>query len=478
MTSLHHNEHAKSLLNRFQEEGIEYVDLRFTDLRGTWHHLSVKRSALSLGLLQNGINFDGSSIAGWKSVDDSDMTLIPDCESVYPDPFSQKPTVVMFCQIQDPVTGDFYLRDPRSTAARAEAYLKETGIADRAFFGPEPEFFIFDHAEFECHPQASFYRLHGQEENLHLHTAFKDPGIPQRTYRPLPKGGYFPVSPIDSEAELRTIMLDTLEDMGVEGEKHHHEVAAHQHELGFTFNTLMKTSDYLQIFKYVIHNVAHQAGKTATFMPKPIYGDNGSGMHVHQSLWKGEIPLFAGNSYAGLSDLALYYIGGILKHAKALNAFTNPTTNSYKRLIPGYEAPVYLFYSARNRSAAIRIPHADSEKARRIEVRFPDPTANSYLALSSMLMAGLDGIINKIHPGDAMNCNIYDLKDQMLKPHQIMAASLEEALNALENDHIFLLQGNVFSHDQLHSYINLKRNELKIIQQIPHPKEFELYYNL
>ncbi|WP_085784225.1 type I glutamate--ammonia ligase [Candidatus Nucleicultrix amoebiphila] len=467
-----------ALFDRITNQGIQYLDFRFTDSRGLWHHMSVKTTSIDADMIANGITFDGSSIKGWKEIDDSDMTLKPDISHVVNDPFSESPTLIVFCNIHDPKDETPYTRDPRSIALRAEQFLRQSKVADKAYFGPEPEFFIFDKVEFDCNAQNAFYRIHSAEGSYTNNQTFKGIDQPTLSHRPLPKGGYFPVPPIDSEHNLRAKMLSTLADMGVAGEKHHHEVAAGQHEIGFSYDSLTRTADNLQIFKYVVHNVAVENGKTATFMPKPIFGDNGSGMHVHQSLWLNDAPIFPGDKYANLSESALYYIGGILKHARALNAFTNPTTNSYKRLVPGYEAPVYLAYSARNRSAAVRIPHILNPKARRIEIRFPDPSSNPYLALSAMLMAGIDGILNKIHPGEAMDKNLYEFKPHELTPDIIMSGSLKEALMALDQDREFLKRGDVFTDEQIEAYIALKNEEVLAVTEVPHPKEFSLYYSL
>ncbi len=377
-----------------QEHAIELVDLRFTDTHGKWQHTCQHVSTIEEDSFTDGFMFDGSSIAGWKAINESDMVLLPDATSAVVDPFSARPQLILFCDIIEPSTGQPYNRDPRSTAKLAEQYLKSSGLGDTAFFGPEAEFFVFDNVQFGTGPNYGKYQLDSIEGP---DASLKDFPEGNMGHRPGVKGGYFPVAPVDSESDLRAEMLATMGEMGLAIEKHHHEVAQSQHELGTKFETLVRAADFMQIYKYCVHNVAHSYGKTATFMPKPIFGDNGSGMHVHQSIWKDGKPTFAGNGYADLSDTALYYIGGIIKHAKALNAFTNPSTNSYKRLIPGFEAPVLLAYSARNRSASCRIPYATSPKAKRVEVRFPDPTANPYLAFSAMLMAGLDGIKNKIH---------------------------------------------------------------------------------
>lgn len=462
----------KKFLERLKQEKIDFIDLRFSDTQGVFHHFTLKSGYFTEALITSGLVIDGSSLTGWKSIDDSDMLLMPDLSSVARDPFSKDPTLIIFCFVYDPLTQSPYSRDPRSTAIKAERYLMQTRIADIAYFGPEPEFFVFEQARFHSTPFESFYALKASE------TAHESPFFPSsdahHAHRPQPKGGYLPVTPLDSGQALRSDMLNCLEKLGIKAEKHHHEVASNQHELGFEYNTLLKTADHIQLFKYAVHNIALQHGKTATFMPKPLFGDNGSGMHIHQSLWQKTTPLFAGDHYAQLSQTALYYIGGILHHARALNAFTNPTTNSYKRLVAGFEAPVIRAYSSRNRSASIRIPYTASEKARRIEVRFPDPSANPYLALSALLMAGLDGITRKLSPGDAMDQNLYGLFSE----EKMLASSLKEALDALEQDHDFLLHGDVFTPDQLSAYIDLKRRDVAIIEQSPHPKEFSLYYSL
>ena len=458
-----------------QEHSVELVDLRFTDTHGKWQHTCQHVSTIEEDSFTDGFMFDGSSIAGWKAINESDMVLLPDPTSAVMDPFSARPQLILFCDIIEPSTGQPYNRDPRSTAKLAEQYLKSSGLGDTAFFGPEAEFFIFDNVQFGTGPNYGTYQLDSIEGP---DASLKDYPEGNMGHRPGVKGGYFPVAPVDSESDLRAEMLATMGEMGLAIEKHHHEVAQSQHELGTKFETLVRSADFMQIYKYCVHNVAHSYGKTATFMPKPIFGDNGSGMHVHQSIWKDGKSTFAGNGYADLSDTALYYIGGIIKHAKALNAFTNPSTNSYKRLIPGFEAPVLLAYSARNRSASCRIPYATSPKAKRVEVRFPDPTANPYLAFAAMLMAGLDGIKNKIHPGDAMDKDLYDLPPEELKQIPTVAGSLREALEALAADHEFLLAGGVFTKDQIDSYITLKWNDVYRFEHTPHPVEFEMYYSV
>ena len=462
------------VMNMIKEHGVEFVDLRFTDPKGKWQHTAQYVTTVDTETLSDGFMFDGSSIAGWKAINESDMILKPDLETAVLDPFAAKPSLILFCDIIEPATGQSYARDPRSTAKRVETYLKSTGIGDTAFIGAEAEFFIFDSVKFGTGGNFGMYQL----------DSIEGPGASMKDYpegnmghRPVVKGGYFPVPPVDNDSDLRAEMLTTMGEMGLPIEKHHHEVAQSQHELGTRFTTLTKMADQMQIYKYCIHNVAHSYGKTATFMPKPIYGDNGSGMHTHISIWKAGKPLFAGNGYADLSETCLYAIGGIIKHAKAINAFTNPSTNSYKRLIPGFEAPVLLAYSARNRSASCRIPYTASPKAKRIEVRFPDPTANPYLAYSAIAMAAIDGIKNKIHPGDPMDKDLYDLPPEELKEIPTVCGSLREALGALEADHEFLIAGDVFTQDQIESYIELKWKEVYRFEHTPHPVEFEMYYS-
>ncbi len=462
------------VLNLIKENGVEYVDLRFTDPRGKWQHTAQYVSTVDEDTLKHGFMFDGSSIAGWKAINESDMILQPDLETAVLDPFSAKPSLILFCDIVEPATGQGYARDPRSTAKKAEDYLKSTGIGDTAFVGAEAEFFVFDSVKFGTGGNFGTYQLdsiEGPGSNM------KDYPEGNMGHRPSVKGGYFPVPPVDSESDLRAEMLSAMGEMGLPIEKHHHEVAQSQHELGTRFNTLTTMADQMQIYKYCVQNVAHSYGKTATFMPKPIYGDNGSGMHTHLSIWKAGKPLFAGNGYADLSETCLYAIGGIIKHAKAINAFTNPSTNSYKRLIPGFEAPVLLAYSARNRSASCRIPYGAGTKAKRVEFRFPDPLANSYLATSALLMAGIDGIQNRIHPGEAMDKNLYDLPPEELKEVPTVCGSLREALESLIADHEFLLKGGVFTQDQIDAYIELKWPEVYRWEMAPSPVEFDMYYS-
>ncbi|MBK6298827.1 MAG: type I glutamate--ammonia ligase [Sphingomonadales bacterium] len=462
------------VLKRIKDEEIEWVDLRFTDPKGKWQHLTMCSGVIGEDELTDGLMFDGSSIAGWKAINESDMILKPDLDSVYVDPFSATPMMIIFCDIVEPSTGELYARDPRSTAKRAEAYLKSTGIGDTVYVGPEAEFFMFDDVRFENGYNTSYYKLDDIELPTNTGTKYESGNM---GHRPRAKGGYFPVAPVDSAQDIRGEMVSTMLEMGLPCDKHHHEVAAAQHELGLTFGTLTETADRMQIYKYVVHMVAHAYGKSATFMPKPIKEDNGSGMHTHLSIWAEGKPLFAGNGYAGLSDMCLYFIGGIIKHAKSVNAFTNPTTNSYKRLVPGYEAPVLLAYSARNRSASCRIPYGAGAKAKRVEVRFPDAMANPYLAYAALFMAGLDGIENKIHPGDAMDKNLYDLPPEELAQVPTVCGSLREALEALEADHAYLLKGDVFSKDQIESYIELKMEDVARWEMTPSPVEFDMYYS-
>ncbi|MEM7168873.1 MAG: type I glutamate--ammonia ligase [Pseudomonadota bacterium] len=464
-----------TILEMIKENNVKYVDYRFTDPRGKWQHLAMFADAVGEDELTDGILFDGSSIAGWKAINESDMILQPDLSTAVMDPFTAQPQLILFCNIVEPSTGQLYDRDPRSTAVRAEAYLQSSGIGDTVFCGPEAEFFVFDDVRFSNEPHDTSYRLDSEEGPYNTNTAFEHGNL---GHRPAVKGGYFPVPPVDAGTDIRAEMVTTMSEMGLTVEKHHHEVAPSQHEIGVKFEKLTKAADLLQVYKYVVHNVAHSYGKTATFMPKPMAGDNGSGMHTHQSIWKNEQPLFAGEGYAGLSETCLYYIGGIIKHARAINAFTNPSTNSYKRLIPGFEAPVLLAYSARNRSASCRIPYGDSPKAKRVEVRFPDPSCNPYLAFAAMLMAGLDGIKNRLHPGDAMDKNLYDLPPQELEGIPTVCGSLRESLEALQRDQEFLLAGGVFTQEQIDGYLELKWEEVYAFEHAPHPVEFQLYYSV
>ena len=467
---------AADVIKLIQDSEVKFVDLRFTDTRGKEQHVSVPAKAFGADKFEEGHAFDGSSISGWKGIQASDMLLMPDPDSAFLDPFMDETTLVVTCDVVEPSDGKGYDRDPRSLAKRAEAYLKSTGLGDAVYFGPEPEFFVFDSVEWSVDMSGSYCKVNSEEAAWSSAEKFEGGNI---GHRPSVKGGYFPVPPVDSLQDIRSAICLALEDMGVEVEVHHHEVAtAGQCEIGTKFNTLTIRADWLQRLKYAVHNVAHSYGKTATFMPKPIVGDNGSGMHCHQSVWKGGQNLFAGNGYAGLSEFALYYIGGIIKHARALNAITNPGSNSYKRLVPGFEAPVKLAYSARNRSASIRIPYVSSPKARRIEVRFPDPTANPYLAFSAMMMAGLDGVMNKIHPGDPADKNLYDLPPEEDAKIPTVCSSLDMALEALDKDREFLTRGGVFSNDMIDAYIELKMEEVTSFRMTTHPLEFAMYYSL
>jgi glutamine synthetase len=466
---------AADVLKMMKDNDVKYVDLRFTDPKGKMQHVTFDISVADEEMFADGINFDGSSIAGWKAIHESDMTLMPDPESAVIDPFFAQPTLAVFCDVLDAVTGEPYNRDPRTTAKKAIAYLQSTGIGDTAVFGPEAEFFVFDDVRFSADTYNTGFQIDSTELPTNSGAEYEGGNM---GHRPRTKGGYFPVPPVDSAQDLRSDMLMYMAEMGVTVEKHHHEVGAAQHELGIKFDTAVRCADKLQIYKYCIHQTAHAYGKTATFMPKPVYGDNGSGMHVHQSIWKDGKPVFGGNRYADLSEEALFYIGGILKHAKAFNAFTNPTTNSYKRLVPGFEAPVLLAYSARNRSAGCRIPIAHSPKGKRVEVRFPDPAANPYLAFTAMLMAGLDGIRNRINPGDPMDKDLYDLPPEELKDIPTVCGSLRQALEELDTDRAFLTAGGVFDDDQIDAYIRLKMEEVYRFEHTPHPVEFDMYYSV
>lgn len=467
---------ATDVLKTIKDEDVKFIDLRFTDTRGKEQHVSLPAGVIDEALFQDGKMFDGSSIAGWKGIEASDMVLMPEAATAVMDPFTDEKTMNIRCDILEPATMQGYERDPRSVAKRAEAYLASTGIADTAFFGPEPEFFVFDDVRWGVSMAGSFYKVDSEEAEWNSERAFEDGNM---GHRPSIKGGYFPVPPVDSLNDLRAAMCLALEEMGVAVEVHHHEVAtAGQCEIGTRFGPLVRRADMNQITKYVIQNVAHAYGKTATFMPKPLVGDNGTGMHVHQSLAKDGQNIFAGDKYAGLSDNALYYIGGIIKHARALNALTNASTNSYKRLVPGFEAPVMLAYSSKNRSASIRIPHDSNPKGRRIEVRFPDSTGNPYLSFSAMMMAGLDGIQNKIHPGDAMDKDLYDLPPEEEKAIPQVCFALDQALDALDKDREFLTAGGVFTDDVIDGYIALKMAEVTQLRMSTHPVEFDLYYSL
>jgi glutamine synthetase len=465
---------AADVLKYIKDNDIKYVDLRFTDVRGKWQHVTFDQTMIDEDIFADGTMFDGSSIAGWKAINESDMTLMPDPTTAVMDPFFAAPTLSVICDVLEPSTGEPYERDPRGIAKRAEAYASSANIGDTVYFGPEAEFFVFDDVRFKADPYNCGYILDSSEFPSNSDTPYEGGNLGHRIRM---KAGYFPVPPQDSAQDMRGEMLAAMAAMGAKVEKHHHEVASAQHELGLKFGPLTQMADHLQIYKYCIQNVAQSYGKTATFMPKPIYGDNGSGMHVHQSIWKGGKPLFAGDKYADLSQECLWYIGGIIKHAKSLNAFTNPSTNSYKRLVPGFEAPVLLAYSARNRSASCRIPYTTNPKAKRLEVRFPDPMANPYLAFTAMLMAGLDGIKNKIDPGPAMDKDLYDLPKEELKSIPTVCRSLREALESLEADHAYLTAGGVFGEDFIKSYIELKYPDVLRLEMTPHPVEYEMYYS-
>jgi len=464
------------VLGLIKEKDVKFIDFRFTDTKGKEQHVTVPARTANEDLFEEGKMFDGSSISGWKGINESDMILLPDAASAVMDLFSEDATMNLRCDVIEPATMQGYDRCPRSLANRAEAYLRSTGIADEAFFGPENEFFVFDDVRWDDTMQGSFYSIDSSEGAWNSGRSYEDSNT---GHRPTVKGGYFPVPPVDSLHDIRSAMCLALDEMGLETEVHHHEVAtAGQCEIGVRFNTLTRKADEVQIFKYVVHNVAHTYGKTATFMPKPLVNDNGNGMHVHMSLFKDGSNPFTGDGYGGLSDTALHYIGGIIKHAKAINAFANPATNSYKRLVPGFEAPTILAYSARNRSASIRIPYEFNPKARRVEVRFPDSMANPYLAFSALLLAGLDGVQNKIHPGDAMDKDLYDLPPEEEKDLKMVAFSLEEALGALDEDRAFLKVGDVFSDGLIDAYIDLKNENVTRLRMTTHPVEFDMYYSL
>jgi glutamine synthetase len=467
---------SEHTLNLIKENEVRWVDLRFTDTLGKEQHVTIPSKEVSEDFFEGGKMFDGSSISGWKGINDSDMVLMPDDATSVLDPFTDDATVILRCNVVEPTTMQGYDRDPRSVAQRAEDYLKTTGIGDTAYFGPEPEFFVFDDVKWQVDMSGASYKINAEEAAWSSGLAYDEGNT---GHRPGVKGGYFPVPPVDSLHDIRAAMCTAMEQMGLDIEVHHHEVGtAGQCEIGVRFSTLVKKADEVQILKYCVHNVAHAYGKTATFMPKPVVGDNGSGMHVHQSIAKDGKNVFAGDSYAGLSDNALFYIGGIIKHARALNAFTNPSTNSYKRLVPGFEAPVMLAYSARNRSASIRIPYEPSPRGKRIEARFPDPMANPYLAFAAMLMAGLDGIQNKIHPGEAADKDLYDLPPEEGKLIPTVSSSLEMSLAALNENRSFLTAGGVFSDDMIDAYIELKEGEIQHLNMTTHPIEFEMYYSL
>ena len=467
---------VRNALNMIKENDVKFVDFRFTDTRGKEQHVTVPAHTIDESLFEDGKMFDGSSVAGWKGINESDMILMPDATTAKMDPFFDDNTLILRCDIIEPTDMQGYIRDPRSTAKRAEIYMQSTGIADTAYFGPENEFFIFDSVHWGTEMEGAFYKVDSDEAGWNSSKVYEDGNI---GHRPGVKGGYFPVPPVDSLQDIRSAMCLTLEEMGQTTEVHHHEVAtAGQCEIGTKFNTLVKKADEVLELKYVVTNIAHAYGKTATFMPKPLVGDNGNGMHVHQSLFKDGDNLFSGDLYGGLSETALFYIGGIIKHAKAINAFANASTNSYKRLVPGFEAPVMLAYSARNRSASIRIPFDSNPRGRRLEVRFPDSTANPYFCFASMLMAGLDGIQNKIHPGDAMDKDLYDLSPEEEANIPQVAFSFDEALKALDEDRNFLTAGDVFSDDLIDAYIELKMEEVTRLRMSTHPVEFDMYYSL
>ena len=465
---------STQVLKLMKDKEIEFVDLRFTDPRGKLQHLTMDSTIVDSKMLNDGVFFDGSSIAGWKAINESDMILKPDLSRKVIDPFTSHNTLILFCDILDAVKKNSYDRDPRGIAKKAEAYLKSTKIGDKVFFGPEPEFFVFDDVRYKNDMNETSFSIDSIEGPYNTGKKYQNGNM---GHRPGIKGGYFPVPPVDSAQDMRGEYLKGLRDVGIKVEKHHHEVAPSQHELGMYFGTLTNQADNMQLYKYGVHMVAHSFGKTATFMPKPVKGDNGSGMHVHQSLWKGNTALFSGTKYSGLSEMALYYIGGILKHAKAINAFANSTTNSYKRLIPGFEAPVLLAYSARNRSASCRIPITMNKKAARCEIRFPDAAGNPYLTFAAMLMAGIDGIKNKINPGKPADQDLYAMPEDEVKNIPTVCGSLREAMESLDRDRKFLTQGNVFTDDQIDAYIALKFEEIYKLEHTPHPIEFDRYYS-
>lgn len=464
----------KKILTTIKEKEVRFIDLRFTDPRGKWQHTAQTVESMDEAAFEDGIMFDGSSIAGWKSINESDMILKPDPDTAVIDPFAAQQTLIIYCDVIEPASGEPYERDPRSVAKRCEAFIKSGGYGDEIFFGPEAEFFVFDDVRITTTMNEMSYRIYSEEGPYTSGDKFEGGNM---GHRPVIKGGYFPVPPVDSLSDMRAEMITVLREAGIDAEKHHHEVAPSQNELGCKYETMVKSADHLQLYKYIVHMVAHSYGKTATFMPKPVVGDNGSGMHVHQSLWKAGKPVFAGSGYADLSEECLFYIGGLIKHARALNAFTNPSTNSYKRLVPGFEAPVLLAYSLRNRSASFRIPHSASPNGKRIEARFPDPTANPYLAFAAMVMAGIDGIENRIHPGEAMDKNLYDLPPEELTDIPTLCGSLEEAVSHLNEDREFLKRGDVFNDSLIDGYLDLKREEVEELRLTPHPMEFKLYYS-
>jgi len=463
------------VLKMIKENDVKYVDFRFTNPVGKWQHTAQHVDTIDEDMLKEGIMFDGSSIAGWKSIDKSDMTLVPDLSTAVMDPFTAQPQLILICNVHEPSTGQPYNRDPRSVANAALAYMQSSGIADTAYFGPEAEFFIFDDVRFNTDQNLMAYQIDSEEGPYNSWRPYEEGNY---AHRPKAKGGYFPVPPVDSGTDIRAEMVSVMSEMGLSMEKHHHEVAPSQHELGLKFDTLVRNADNLQIYKFVTHMVAHSYGKTATFMPKPVFNDNGSGMHIHQSLWKDGKNIFAGSGYADLSETCLYYIGGIIKHARAINAFTNSTTNSYKRLVPGFEAPILLAYSARNRSASCRIPHVSNPNGKRVEVRFPDPASNPYLAFSALLLAGIDGVENKIHPGDPMDKDLYDLPPEELEGIPTVCSDLGQALDALDSDRDFLKKGEAFTDDMIDGYSELKREEVTRFMQTPHPVEFDMYYSV
>ena len=467
---------VESILKTIQDEDVVFADIRFTDTKGKEQHVTIPAREITEEFFEDGKMFDGSSIAGWKGINESDMILMPDVDTAVLDPFFEDKTINIRCDVVEPTTGEGYGRCPRSAAKRAEAYLKSSGVGDTAYFGPEPEFFVFDSVRWSNEMKGASYAVDSDESSWNSEKVFEDGNI---GHRPGVKGGYFPVPPVDSLQDLRSTMCLVMEEMGVQTEVHHHEVAtAGQCEIGTLYDTLVRRADTLQILKYVVHNVAHGYGKTATFMPKPLVGDNGNGMHVHQSLFKGGENLFTGDGYGGLSQTAFHYIGGIIKHARALNAFTNASTNSYKRLVPGFEAPTFLAYSARNRSASIRIPWVTSPKARRIEVRFPDSTGNPYFALAAMMMAGIDGILNKIDPGPPMDKDLYDLSPEEEQGIPTVCSALEQALECLDGDRDFLKAGGVLSDDAIDAYIALKMEDVTTLRMSTHPIEFDMYYSV
>ena len=467
---------GRSVVASAKQQGVEIVDFKFVDLPGTWQHFSIPVSEFEADMFVDGLGFDGSSIRGWKAIDESDMLVVPDPSTAFMDPYTRVPTLSLICDILDPVTREDYGRDPRNIAKRAEAYLKSTGIADTAYFGPEAEFFVFDDIQYDQNQHSGFYFIDSVEGRWNSGT---DEG-PNLGYKPPYKGGYFPVPPHDTQQDIRSEMIMTMQDCNVEVEVHHHEVGtAGQGEIDIKFCPLVICGDRMMTYKYVVKNTARKYGKTATFMAKPLFEDNGTGMHTHVSLWRGNNPLFAGSGYAGMSEMAMFFIGGLLRHTRSMLAFTNPTTNSYRRLVPGYEAPVNLAYSQRNRSAAVRIPmYSPSPKAKRVEFRCPDPSSNMYLCMTSMLMAGLDGIENRIDPGEPMDRDIYDLTPEELASVPLTPGSLDEALAALEEDHDYLLKGDVFTEDVIQAWIEYKNEEIDAIRLRPHPHEFALYYDM